>query len=46
MFGKALKFKELRAEASECNPERRREVYDEISAELMATIALLESKTD
>ena len=45
-FGKALKFKELRAKAAECNPDRRREVYDKISAELMATIALLEPKID
>jgi len=45
-FGEALKFKELRAEASGCNPDRRREVYDEISSELMSTIAALEPKTD
>ncbi len=45
-FGEALDFKELRAEASECNPDRRREVYDEISTELMSTIAALDPKTD
>ena len=45
-FGAALKFKELRAEAAGCNPDRRREVYDEISAELMSTIAALKPKTD
>ena len=45
-FGEALRFKELRVEASECNPDRRREVYDEITAKLMATIALLESSRD
>ena len=45
-FGEALGFKELRVEASECNPDRRREVYDEITTKLMATIALLESRTD
>lgn len=45
-FGEALDFKKLRAKAAGCNPDRRREVYDEISAELMSTIAALEPKTD
>ena len=45
-FGEALEFKELRAEASECNPDRRREIYNEISSKLMSAIALLEPKTD
>ena len=45
-FGEALDFKELRDEAAECNPDRRREIYQEISEELMVAVANLKAKMD
>jgi len=45
-FGAPLAFKELRAESNDCTSDRRREIYQKLSEELMATIASLEPKTD
>ena len=45
-FRGPLAFKELRTEANDCTSVRRREIYQKLSEELMATIASLEPKTD
>jgi 1-acyl-sn-glycerol-3-phosphate acyltransferase len=45
-FGPPLNFKKLRAEAADCTSNRRREIYGQLSGELMTAIAGLEPKTD
>jgi len=45
-FGAPLDFKSLRIEAANCTPERRREIYEQLAADLMSAIASLEPKRD
>ena len=45
-FGAPRNFKKLRAEAANCTPNRRREIYGQLSQELMSAISGLEPQTD
>ncbi|MBR90570.1 MAG: 1-acyl-sn-glycerol-3-phosphate acyltransferase [Verrucomicrobiales bacterium] len=45
-FGELMEFEELRAEANEANPDRRRGIYRQISGNLMDAIAALKAEQD
>ena len=45
-YGKPMYFEKLRAEAKACDKPRLKEIYQEVTAEIMAAIAKLEPKAD
>ncbi|MSU41170.1 MAG: 1-acyl-sn-glycerol-3-phosphate acyltransferase [Pedosphaera sp.] len=45
-FGKALDFADARAQAADCTPARRKEIYQEVSDALMAAIGALQPTSD
>lgn len=45
-YGRPMKFEKLRAEAKDCAKARLKEIYQEISDEIMAEIAKMEPQTD